>query len=246
MPLLMFLLLLVLVVSPLAKINPIVLVMVVALQSVFLAGWLNMFHMCLENSQDENISDEQKAFNSLNLYKEFFPGVGKYFQKIFWGLLLSILFINIAELLVFHFTGNFESFSLDKVPQNLDTKTELITFWNKISPDDKLKIFRLVMLDSLIIGLFSYFSMFWMQFVIVEDKNPINAFLSSIKAVFKDIINSFLIFIFCISGFFTIFVLNSILGKNVVIQFLCLMLFVYFSVYYTMMVFLYFERYRKA
>ena len=87
MPFLMFLLLVVVVLSP-GGINPFVIVAVLALKSVFLSGWLNMFHMCLENTNNENISDEQKALNSLNLYKEFFPGVGKYFQKIFHDRIL--------------------------------------------------------------------------------------------------------------------------------------------------------------
>ena len=111
MPFLMFLLLVVVVLSP-GGINPFVIVAVLALKSVFLSGWLNMFHMCLENTNNENISDEQKALNSLNLYKEFFPGVGKYFQKIFWGVLIFILFVNLVESALFHFLGLLKVFLL--------------------------------------------------------------------------------------------------------------------------------------
>ncbi len=65
-------------------------VAIVALKSVFLSGWLNMFHMCLENLNNDNLTDEQKTLNSFNLYKEFFPGVGKYFQKVFWECYMDL------------------------------------------------------------------------------------------------------------------------------------------------------------
>lgn len=244
MPFLMFLLLVVVVLSPLGGINPFILVAVLALKSVFLSGWLNMFHMCLENTKDDNISDEQKTLNSLNLYKEFFPGVGKYFQKIFWGVLIFLLVINLAESAIFHFLGNFKSFSLENLPQTLSTKADFLTFWNKISHVDKITIFKIAAIDMFFIGLFSYLTMLWTQFVVVEDKNPVKALALSAKAVLSDPINTFLIFASMIISFIFVFGLNFMLGGNILGQLLTLMLFAYVIVYYTMMTFLYFERYR--
>ena len=94
------------------------------------------------------------------------------------------------------------------------------------------------------VGFFSYLTMLWMQFVVVENKNPVSAFISSIKAVLNDPINTFLIFTLMLISFIFIFVLNFILGENILSQLLTLMLFAYVIVYYTMMTFLYFERYR--
>ncbi|MEI8389745.1 MAG: hypothetical protein WCG23_07645 [bacterium] len=243
MPFLMFLLLVVVVLSP-GGINPFVIVAVLALKSVFLSGWLNMFHMCLENTNNENISDEQKTLNSLNLYKEFFPGVGKYFQKIFWGILIFILFVNLVESAIFHFLGTFKSFSLENLPQTLSTKSDFLNFWNKISHADKIRIFKIAAIDMSFVGFFSYLTMLWTQFVVVENKNPVSAFISSIKAVLNDPINTFLIFTLMLISFIFIFVLNFMLGENILSQLLTLMLFAYVIVYYTMMTFLYFERYR--
>jgi len=244
MPFLMFLLLVVVVLSPVGGINPFIMVAVIALKSVFLAGWLNMFHMCLENTNNENITDEQKTINSLNLYKEFFPGVGKYFQKIFWGVLIFLLAVNIVESVIFHFLGNFKSFSLENLPQTLGTKADFVAFWNKISHVDKIKIIKIAAIDMSFIGLFSYLTMFWTQSVVVEDKNPIKAFVASVKTVLNDPINTLLIFAFMLISFIFVFVLNIMLGENILSQLLALMLFAYVIVYYTMMTFLYFERYR--
>jgi hypothetical protein len=244
MPFLIFLLLVVIVLAPIGGINPFVFVAIIALKSVFLAGWLNMFHICIENIQDESLSDEQKTLNSLNLYKEFFPGVGKYFQKIFWGILIFILIINLFESALFYFLGHFKSFSVENLPQTLGTKANFVTFWDKISHSDKIVIFKMAIIEMIFIGIFSYLTMFWTQSVIVEDKNPVNAFVSSIKTIFKDPINTFLIFLLTLISFIFVFVLNFILGQNILSQLIVFMLFAYVVVYYTMMSFLYFERYK--
>lgn len=251
MPFLIFLLLVVIVLSPAAGMNPFVLVAVIALKGVFLSGWLNMFHMCLENANNDNLPDEQKTISSLNLYKEFFPGVGKYFQKIFWGLLygiiIFILFVNIGEAITLHFLGGFKSFSPENLIQTVHgatTNADIIAFWHKISHADKVKIIKLVSIDLFFVAIFSYLTMFWTQFVIVEDKNPVNAFVLSIKAVLNDPINTFSIFICTLISFIFVFVLKAVLGANILSQLLILMLFAYVIVYYTMMNFLYFERYR--
>lgn len=251
MPLLMFLLLIVLILAPIGNVNIFIIIALLALKSVFLSGWLNMFHACIKNTENENLSDEQKTINSLNLYQEFFPGVGKYFQKIFWGMLygimIFILSINLIEAITMHFLGHFSSFSAEaflNTVHNATKNSDIINFWNKISHADKIKIYKLVGCDIFFIGLFSYLTMFWTQFVIVEDKPPIKAFLSSIKAVSKDPLNSFLMFVFSIVGLALIFVLNFKIGANIFSQLLILMLFVYFIVYCTLMLFLYFEKYR--
>ena len=119
-----------------------------------------------------------------------------------------------------------------------------LNFWNKVSHADKIRIFKIAAIDMSFVGFFSYLTMLWTQFVVVENKNPVSAFISSIKAVLNDPINTFLIFTLMLISFIFIFVLNFILGENILSQLLTLMLFAYVIVYYTMMTFLYFERYR--
>lgn len=244
MPLLIFLLLLVVIFSPVGSANIFVMVAILALKSVFLSGWLNMFHMCIENNKNDALSDEEKTFDSLDLYKAFFPGVGKYFHKIFWGILLYILIINLVEAAIFHFLGHFESFSLNNLPKNIESKADLISFFEKISPADKISLIKLTTVYLSFIFFFSYLIMFWPQLVIVEDKNPIKAFGGSIKTVLSDPLNTFLIFGLAVLSFVCILGLNFILGRNILGQLLFLMLSTYGTVYFLIMSFLYFERYR--
>ncbi len=149
-----------------------------------------------------------------------------------------------VESIIFYFFGHFSSFSFETLPKTLSTKADLIDFWNKISNIDKMKIIKIAVIDSSFIGILSYFIMFWTQSVVAEEKNPLKAFLSSAKIVLNDPINTFLMFLIAIVSFSFIFGLNFILGENILTHLLILMLSAYTVVYYTMMTFLYFERYR--
>jgi hypothetical protein len=244
MPLLLFLLLLVIIFSPIAGVNVFILIAILALKSVFLAGWLNMFHMCLEYSNNENLTDEQKTVNSLDLYKEFFPGVGKYFQRVFWGIMILVLFINLGETLIFNFFGHFKSFNPETVPQAISSKADILNFWNKISPADKSQLYKLAAYDSILIIVISYLTMFWLPAVISEEKRPLQSYFISIKTILNDPINTFIMFVFAVIILIFIAGLNFIMPSNLIAELLVFMFSVYGTVFYTMMVFLYFERYR--
>lgn len=246
MPLLIFLLLLIIILAPLGNIGIFVLAAILALKSVFLSGWLNMFNKSLKNySQNENLSDEEKTLSSLALYKEFFPGVGQYFRKIFWGVTFYVLFINMFESVILHFFADFESFSLNDLQNSIQTQADFIAVWESISNTDKTAIFKLITLYVSFTLLFSYITMFWSQFVVVEGKKTFNAFKESYNTVLNDPINTFLIFAAASASFIFIFGLNIILGSNILSQLLFLILSSYATVFFIMMNFIYFERYRE-
>ena len=94
----------------------------ISLMAVFLSGWLNMFKKCVYSTVNENLTAEQRTLDSLSLYKEFFPGVGKYFTKIALGLLIYFFLFNflifILKMLLISSPETFESF----------TQKELINF----------------------------------------------------------------------------------------------------------------------
>jgi len=244
MPILIFFLITVIVLSPLSQINDFVRLAIIALISVFTAGWLNMFHSCIKNSENQTDSIEQKVINSMSLYKEFFPGVGKNFQNILWGALILIVIFNIAELIFITQFGHFKNFALQDISIALTNHADIQTFVNSINPEDKAKLYKLAGYNIIFNAIVMYFLMFWTQFVAVEDKNPLKAFWESIKTVIKDPINTFILYIIPIIGFFAILVLNILLSVNFLGQLLAMMCFVYSMVYYVLMTFVYFEKYR--
>ena len=159
-------------------------------------------------------------------------------------MIIYVLVINLAESLIFHLFGNFESFSLEQMQQAVKTQEDVLVFWTGINSSDKIAILRLAALDLAFIFIFSYITMFWGLFVVVEEKSPLNAFKESIKSVSKDPLNTFGIFLSGICVFICIFGLNILLGSNALGQLLFLILTTYTVVYFILMTFLYFERYR--
>jgi hypothetical protein len=100
-PLLIFFLVISILLSPVTLsggVNIAVIIMfasVAGLFCAFWAGWYNMFHKSIEYTDRLNVTPEERAINSLNLFKEFFPGVGKYFLKIVIGFVIYFIFIMI-------------------------------------------------------------------------------------------------------------------------------------------------------
>ena len=247
MPLLLFLLLLVTILAPLGGVNIFIMLAILAMKSVFVAGWFNMFHVCIKNNTNDNLSDDEKVLNSLGLYKEFFPGVGMHFRKIFLGMLIYVLAINLAESLIFHFFANFESFSIPDfmtAMHNASSNSDIVKYWESVTPVDKITIYKLAIIDMSFILLFSYLTMFWALFVVVEEKSVLKSFRESVRVVFNDPLNTFAVFASAIFAFICILGLNLLLGSNAIGQLLFLVLTTYAVVYFIMMTFLYFERYR--
>jgi len=256
MPFLIFLLISTILISPAGMINPIMIIAVIALKSVFLSGWFNMFHAAVNEKKEEEpevIKTEKKEDETtepLSLYGEFFPGVGKYFWNFFNGILfyliLFALLIFAAEMLAHQIIGNMSNLNeYSKSIHTLHSKPEIINFVLKIPHSEKIKILKILLFDFVFIAIYSVFTMFWAQSLICENKNPIFAFISSIKTVAKDPINSILIYILAITSFTSLFFINYFIGESIIGQLLVLMLLAYIIVYNTMISFIYFERYKQ-
>lgn len=201
MPFLFFMLVLILLTAPVGGLNLFLVITLIALHCVFLAGWHNMFYESVKPKEPKELSEEEKALETLSLYQEFFPGVGKNFWNFFNGILFYLLMVSlvffVAEATAHMFVGEIKSQALltAKALNTYATKTEILELVNKIPHDDKVKIAIIGLFDLVFFGVFSFFTMFWMQFSVKEEKNPLYSMLMSIKAVWKDLLNTFFIFL---------------------------------------------------
>ena len=253
-PLLIFFLVLSILVSPVAfsgGINIAVIIMfasVAGLFCAFWAGWYNMFHKSIEYVDKLNITPEEKALNSLNLFKEFFPGVGKYFLKIVLGFIIYFIFIVVLILVIQligdKFIGFPQSINADEMMKAASNSDKVLALLHKITPADKIKIMQWDLLGIIIIGFFSYITMFWTQAVISEGKRPFKAYWESIKTVFKNPVATMVIYSSQCAGIIGVSFISAAYSLNVVIQFIALVVLTLVIIYFTMMSFLYFERYR--
>lgn len=254
LPLLFFWLILGFVLLPLASGGVITgvfftILLLFGLIAAFSAGWMNMFKKSAETSMDANLSDDKLTYDSFDLFKEFFPGVGKYFGKMFLGVGIYFFLFNIIMLLleitVIPVFGSFESFSQQEMVEAMKNPEKTIPFWNSISATDKSKIFTIAGLEVIVMFLFFYITMFWSQLVVLKDVYPLQAILESYKTVIKDPARTGAIFLFNFTLVTIIFFIGTLLIVNPLLKLLMILLFVYALVFYVMMTFLYLERYSE-
>lgn len=251
-PLLLFLMLLGFILAPISigGLSIVFFFIVLSLFCAFSSGWFNMFHKCVNLSDKQGLSREEKALNSINLLKEFFPGVGKYFYKILLGSIIYIVLLFI----VVNLFGGIIGDRLIGYPESVNSKELMnafisggnsLEFLNKITDTDKIKVLLWNGLSFIILVIFSYLTMFWIHSVIVEDKGIIKAYLESLKTVLKRPFTSSVIFISYWGSIIGIGFLGSRGSLNFIVHLVLLMLLALVFVYFTMMTFLYFEKYRK-
>lgn len=225
------------------------LLLLLGITSAFISGWFNMFKRCVERPVNENQPEREQVEDSFYLFKEFFPGVGKYFVNILVGLMLFLLIFNflmlLTENLSMHLLGNFESFSTEEMMKALQQPSSIQDFWKSISDADKSKIITIALIELALTVLMIYLTMFWAQFVVLKEVSPLKGFLSSIAITIKDFFRTFVIFVLNALLLGGVFLLSAVLGLNPILRLVMILLFVYALVFYILMTFLYIERHSR-
>lgn len=226
------------------------LILLLGITAAFLSGWMNMFKVCVETSVDENLPGDKRTSDSFHLFKEFFPGVGKYFGKIALGVVIFIFLFDILTLLleitIVPFFGSFESFSQQEMIEAMKTPEAATQFWQNMSEPDKAKILKIAGLEVVFALLFFYLTMFWSQLVVLKDIFPLKALMESFKTVIKDPLRTSIIFFLNFILILIVFFTGAILIENPLFKLIMILLFVYALVFYVIATFLYLEKYGTA
>ena len=254
-PLLIFMLLFGLVINIIAgasKTGPAIIIIILSLVGLFcafLAGWFNMFHKCVQNSFDENITEKEMAENSPALFKEFTPGVGKYFLKVFVGLIIYVvlfyLFLTFSSYLCEKFIGFPQSVSKTDITQAVFSESKALEVLNKLSKHDKILILKWNLVILFSTGVFSFLTMFWLPAMIAENKNPFSAYLASLVKILQKPFQTLIIFISYWMASTVAIIINALGANNFFFEFIGLILYVFVLIYFITMLFLYYERYSK-
>lgn len=218
-----------------------------ALLAVFLSGWLNMFKKCVETPSDENQTSTNRTEDSFLLFREFFPGVGKYFLKIALGILIYFFLFNIfmlvMETVFMTFLGGFESFTPQELLQSARSSSDFSAFWENISHSDKIKLYKVFGLEAISTLFFMFLTMFWFQIIIIEDMFPLKAFLKGLKTITQKPWMAFIVFATGVGTVLFVLFIGAIVSVNAIIQLLTLIIFVYTIVYFLVLTFVYLEKY---
>jgi len=223
------------------------LLLFVGLLAAFLSGWFNMFKKCTETSVDQNEPNDKRVSDPFYLYKEFFPGVGKYFTKIILGIVMIFLLFNILmfmlEVILMPMLATFDSFSREEMGEALKGAEAITEFWGGISDSDKAKLIKIIGIEFIFSILFIYLTMFWAQLVILEENYPIKTLKKSVMTIIKDPARTSIIFFGNAIFISVINFISIIMAMNPLIKLVFILLLVYAFIFYVMMTFLYLERY---
>lgn len=228
----------------------VLLISMFAMFSAFISGWFYMIHKCIESS-DKDIKDPaERAEMSLNLLKEFVPGVGKFFPKMTIGVtlytalsagLLYLLWINGQN-----FIETSDNLSIQVIADAFSSNEKALAFVQSLSDSDRLIIQKWNLMILIATSIFSYLTMFWPVAIIVKDENPFKAFVTGLITIAKRP--------FVCAGIFAAFyfssmllaIFNSIAGTNFLVQLIGLLVSILLTVYFLVVIFLYFEKYSES
>lgn len=218
---------------------------------VFCAGWFYMVEGAVKLSKKVFVLDTDRAKATMNLFKIFPEGVGKFFLS-FVGVYVIFLFIQaIATPLVYilgvSIIGGLDAESMQHL-QELTINTELASNQGMPAFIDKLSIEQIIffgkwsLLFMSVTSVIMYLLMLWIPEIVCCTPNPLLALWRSLVKLFKDFFTTVRLFItLWLIGFALLFI-NTFAVINPIAYIIMSIVLFYFSVYFVVLIFLYFDR----
>lgn len=218
---------------------------------VFCAGWFYMVEGAVKLSKKVFVLDTDRAKATMNLFKIFPEGVGKFFLS-FVGVYVIFLFIQaIATPLVYilgvNIIGGLDAESMQHL-QELTINTELASNQGMPAFIDKLSIEQIIffgkwsLLFMSVTSVIMYLLMLWIPEIVCCTPNPLLALWRSFVKLFKDFFTTVRLFItLWLIGFALLFI-NTFAVINPIAYIIMSIVLFYFSVYFVVLIFLYFDR----
>lgn len=218
---------------------------------VFCAGWFYMVEGAVKLSKKVFVLDTDRAKATMNLFKTFPEGVGKFFLS-FVGVYIIFLFVQaIATPLVYilgvNMIGGLDPESMQYL-QELTINTELAGSQGMPAFIDNLSIEQIIffgkwsLLFMSVTSIVMYLLMLWIPEIICCTPNPLIALWRSLVKLFKDFFTTVRMFLaLWITGFIFLFI-STFAVINPIAYILMSIVGYYFFVYLAILIFLYFDR----
>lgn len=218
---------------------------------VFCAGWFYMIKGAVKLSEKVFVLDSDRANASLGLFKCIPEGVGKYFLS-FVGVyiilfFIQILFTPVVYMLGINLIGGLDEASTQQLLQaasdpSFATNAGMASFVESLTSDQIVFFGKWSLLFMLATSFVMYLLMLWVPEIIYKTKNPILALWRSVVKVFKDFWNTSRLFLsLWFSGFAILFVYTFAVINPLAYILVSILMF-YFTVYLTVLVFLYYYK----
>ncbi len=218
---------------------------------VFCAGWFYMVEGAVKLSKKVFVLDTDRAKATMNLFKTFPEGVGKFFLS-FVGVYIIFLFVQaIATPLVYilgvNIIGGLDPESMQYL-QELTINTELAGSQGMPAFIDNLSIEQIIffgkwsLLFMSVTSIVMYFLMLWIPEIICCTPNPLIALWRSLVKLFKDFFTTVRMFLALWFAGFVLLFINTFAVINPIAYIIMSIVLFYFSVYMVVFIFLYFDR----
>lgn len=217
---------------------------VVLLFVAFFAGWFYMTKKTIFFELYERMDDEEKALKSFGLIKHFFPGIGEYFLPMI-GLAVIFLTFSFAFTLIWYKCGaavlGVPKIDVQALNAASSSMAKLQSYFLSLNPAELKSLTFWLLFASLGGMVFQFFTMWLFPALFYGgSKNPLSAFIKSIKFLVRKFFPSVGIFVFLLIFNIAVSIINSMLAKNVILSLIGFLIFFYFATYYIVLIFLYY------
>lgn len=218
---------------------------------IFCSGWFLMIKGAIALSKKVFVLDNDRAKAALHLFKVFPEGVGKYFLSFVGVYVIFLIIQTIATPLVYilgvNIIGGLDAESMQHL-QKLTMDNAISSSDGMASFIDALSIEQIVffgkwsLLFTFVTSVIMYLLMLWIPEIIYFTINPLVALWRSLVKLFKDFFTTVRLFlILWVTGFILLFI-NTFAVINPFAYILMSIVLFYFSVYFVVLIFLYFDR----
>lgn len=218
---------------------------------VFCSGWFLMIKGAISLSKKVFVLDDDRAKAALNLFKVFPEGVGKYFLSFVGVYFIFLLIQTIATPLVYilgvNIIGGLDAESMQHLQKltmdsTMSSGDGMAAFIDALSIDQIVFFGKWSLLFTAVTSVIMYLLMLWIPEIIYFTINPLVALLRSLVKLFKDFFTTVRLFlILWFTGFILLFI-NTFAVINPFAYILMSIVLFYFSVYFVVLIFLYFDR----
>lgn len=218
---------------------------------IFCSGWFWMVKGAISLSKKVFVLDNDRAKATLNLFKVFPEGVGRFFLS-FVGVYIIFLFIQaIATPLVYllgvNIIGGLDPESMQHLQQMtmdtaINTSEGMAAFIDSLSLEQIVFFGKWSLLFMAVTSIIMYLLMLWIPEIIYFTVNPLLALWRSLVKLFKDFFTTVRLFLILWLGGFILLFINTFAVINPIAYIIMSIVLFYFSVYFVILIFLYFDR----
>jgi len=208
----------------------------VLMTSAFFAGWLNMVKYAIADYYNENPN---------LLIKEFMSGVGEYFIPTLNAIIIMLIIFSLTFVFALfigkNVIGNLgvPAGTISNAMQNTATMIEFLKTLNQ-EQLIKINLWQFLLMGVMLINYF--IDLLYLPALFLKNKNPIKAFIYSLKDLFsKKIFYTTGIFLLILLINFIISFLSVLFGANSIMHFVITLFNFYFVIVAVIGVFYYYD-----